>query len=102
MRRCLRVLPAAGLPLVLTALAAVGLALPAAASDPPPFTAGEIRLLTADGGHEIELRYRFKCGHLRIDRPERIIPAPAVNVLDLSASYHRLDAPGPPPFDPAK
>lgn len=83
-----------------------------AAAEPPPFTVGEIRLRTLNGGHEVELRYRLKGGRMRIDRPGESVPAPSFNLLDLcnntlwiihprNGTWQEVLADTPAPGDPA-
>jgi hypothetical protein len=94
-------------------LAAVAMAMPATASDPPPFTVGEIRVSTRNGTDEMELRYRLKGGRMRIDRPGESVPAPTFNLLDLchntlriihprNGTWQEVLADTPAPSDPAR
>ncbi len=50
---------------------------------PPTFDEGEITLRIKSGRRESTLRYLKKGSQLRIDKPGRHIPAPAVNLVDL-------------------
>lgn len=71
-------------------IAAVVLSLSAAANDPAPFRQGELLLRTGTDQASSEVRYRLKDERLRIDQPGEVIPAPAVNLLDLASGTLRI------------